>query len=284
MNEPLSIGVKRIENGTFSRELVDDTKPDSTLTTIGSGGFFTLPEEIGGYEQVFFFAAGSGITPIYSLLKTALHFYPRLRLVLIYSNHDEDKAIFLPQLKKLQHDFPQQFHLELLFSVNPELIKARLHSDLISQLLDKFAIGEKTKILSYVCGPKNYMRMCMYRLQEEGIPADNIRKESFITEPAAKAIVKPPDEQTHRVFISFNSRKITLDVSYPDSILSAAKKVGIILPYSCETGRCGSCAARCINGTVWHSYNEVLTEKDLDKGLVLTCVGHPVHGDVELVI
>ena len=71
-------------------------------------------------------------------------------------------------------------------------------------------------------------------------------------------------------------------INYPDSILQAAKKTGISLPYSCEAGRCGSCVAKCTKGNVWHSYNEVLTEKELQQGLVLTCVGHPVEGDVEL--
>ncbi|MFL5771700.1 MAG: 2Fe-2S iron-sulfur cluster-binding protein [Flavisolibacter sp.] len=69
---------------------------------------------------------------------------------------------------------------------------------------------------------------------------------------------------------------------YPDTILQSAKKAGITLPYSCETGRCGNCAARCVHGKVWLSYNEVLTEKELEKGLTLTCVGHPVGGDVIL--
>ena len=66
--------------------------------------------------------------------------------------------------------------------------------------------------------------------------------------------------------------------------MQAAKKEGIILPYSCEAGRCASCVARCLKGKVWHSYNEVLTEKELQQHLVLTCVGHPVNGDVELEI
>ncbi len=73
-------------------------------------------------------------------------------------------------------------------------------------------------------------------------------------------------------------------VRYPDSILKTAKKQGILLPYSCEAGRCGNCAAKCIKGNIWHSYNEVLTETELKKGLVLTCVGHPVGGDAELEI
>jgi ring-1,2-phenylacetyl-CoA epoxidase subunit PaaE len=86
------------------------------------------------------------------------------------------------------------------------------------------------------------------------------------------------------VIIQYAAETYQLKVQYPDSILQAAKKESISLPYSCEVGRCGNCAAKCIKGKVWLSYNEVLTEKDIQKGLTLTCVGHPVGGDVILKI
>jgi ring-1,2-phenylacetyl-CoA epoxidase subunit PaaE len=74
-----------------------------------------------------------------------------------------------------------------------------------------------------------------------------------------------------------------IEIRFPDSILQAGKKKGINLPYSCETGRCANCIAKCTKGNVWLSHNEVLTDSDLARGLTLTCVGHPQHGDVELV-
>jgi ring-1,2-phenylacetyl-CoA epoxidase subunit PaaE len=73
-------------------------------------------------------------------------------------------------------------------------------------------------------------------------------------------------------------------IDYPDSILQAAKKKDILLPYSCEVGRCGSCAAKCVSGEVWHSYNEVLMANDLKNGIILTCVGHPINGDVTIAL
>src|SRR5436190_12243946 len=93
LNEPLSIGVKRIENGFFSRLLVDNAIPGDELITIGAGGLFVLPDNVENYKQVFFFAAGSGITPVYSLIKTVLHAYPDIDVVLIYSNASPEKAI-----------------------------------------------------------------------------------------------------------------------------------------------------------------------------------------------
>ena len=123
--------------------------------------------------------------------------------------------------------------------------------------------------------------MCTYTLREEKVPPENIRRETFLvhTRPHQNF---PPDKETHLAEISFDGKTYKFDVRYPDSILQAARKNGINLPYSCETGRCGNCAAQCLRGKVWLSYNEVLTEKDLLNGLTLTCVGHPVSGDVHL--
>ena len=101
LNEPLTIGVKRIENGRFSRELIDHAKVGDELVTTGAGGFFTLPDDTKNIQQVFLLAAGSGITPIYSLLKTILHLHPHLHVVLIYSNSSPGSTIFLSQLNQL---------------------------------------------------------------------------------------------------------------------------------------------------------------------------------------
>ena len=94
LNEPLTIGVKRVENGLFSRQLIDYAKPGDEWTTTGAGGLFVLPAEVENYQQVFFLAAGSGITPIYSLIKTVLNFHHSLSVVLIYSNASSEKTVF----------------------------------------------------------------------------------------------------------------------------------------------------------------------------------------------
>jgi ring-1,2-phenylacetyl-CoA epoxidase subunit PaaE len=281
LNESLSIGVKRIENGFFSRLLIDEAKVGDELITTGAGGFFVLPNDIQHYQQFFFFAAGSGITPIYSLIKEVLFSYPHLLIILIYSNASESKAVFLNELKLLQQQFASRFSIDVLFSNNADLFRARLHRDLLMQLVEQ---NQSTNSLYYVCGPESYMRLCTYTLQEMGIDKNSIKKEDFVINKAIKKDAAPPDTTLHVAHIKFGEDDFEIEVNYPDSILKAAKKQGIGLPYSCEAGRCGNCVAKCIKGTVWHSYNEVLTDKELEQGLILTCVGHPIHGDVYLEI
>jgi ferredoxin-NADP reductase len=284
LNESLTIGVKRIENGAFSRELIDHAKVGDELITAGAGGFFTLPDNASTIQQIFFLAAGSGITPIYSLLKTVLHFHPHIHVVLIYSNPSPQKTIFFSQLNELKQTFDERFQLEFLFSNSVDLSIARLNRELLVQITKAHSVCSFDQTLFYLCGPEAYMRMCLYTLQEEKVPKENIRRETFIIQSKRLPKIDPPDKDPHLVTIEYGNENYQLNVQYPSSILQAAKKQNIVLPYSCETGRCGNCVAKCISGKVWLSYNEVLTEKDLQNGLTLTCVGYPVGGDVHLKI
>ncbi len=284
LNEPLTIGVKRVENGFFSRSLVDNAVSGNELVTIGAGGFFILPADIQNYKQVFFFAAGSGITPVFSLIKTILFAYEHIHVVLIYSNASAEKTVFLNELKELEEKFIRRFQIRFLFSNSAQLSRARLHRNLIVEFLNECSVAPYHNTLFYICGPEAYMRLCTYTLQENDVPKKNIKREDFVINAVRKRDALPPDNTSHKAVIKVNNDTIQFDIFYPDSILQAAKKANINLPYSCEAGRCGSCVAKCLQGKVWHSYNEVLTEAELKKGLILTCVGHAVDGDVELEI
>lgn len=284
LGEPLTIGVKRVENGLLSRLLVDRARVGDRLLTTGTGGMFTLPEDAANYRQLFFFAAGSGITPIFSLIKTALHDHPHLNLVLIYSNASPEKAIFREELERLAQQHPAQLHIEFLYSNAANLGKARLYRELLLQFLEHLSAAPAPQTLYYICGPEAYMRMCLYTLQGEGVPPRNIRRENFVIHRIKPPKAAPPDLGAHTVSLHLFGTDYQLQVQYPDTILSAARRQGLAMPYSCEVGRCGNCVALCTGGKVWLSYNEVLTEADLAKGLILTCVAHPIEGDVRVEI
>jgi ring-1,2-phenylacetyl-CoA epoxidase subunit PaaE len=278
---PLSITVKRVDNGIVSRRLIDRTQVGDTLRTIGASGFFTLPDNIQTYKQVFFFAAGSGITPIYSLIRFLLYHQPEIKVVLIYSNRSAGQVIFKKELDALEAQYPGQFQLEYLYSTAPNLARARLSKWLLEILIKEYSVAPFAETLYYLCGPFDYMRMATIGLVAQGVPAANIRKENFTPFlPEIKA--QPPDKEAHRVQLQLGKRQYELQVQYPQSILQAAKRQGIPLPYSCEAGRCGTCAAICTSGKVWMSYNEVLPDKEVADGRVLTCTGYPVGGDVQL--
>jgi ring-1,2-phenylacetyl-CoA epoxidase subunit PaaE len=277
----MKITVKRISNGEFSRWLFDEAKVGDVLETIGAAGFFTLPASMQQESVVLLLAAGSGITPVVSLLREIL-FHRSQQVVLVYSSHSEKDAIFYKELKALAAQFSSRFTLIFLHSNSKDLYRARLNKYLLAELIHQY-LPTKTNALAYVCGPHDYMQMARITLLTEGVPAGNIHIEQFNTDkPVAKEL--PPDTESHRVAIEYHGQKWEMDVKYPDTILKTAQQRGIDLPYSCESGRCGTCAATCVEGKVWMSRNEVLMEKEMEKGRVLTCTGYPVGGDVKLVI
>ena len=277
--EALTITVKRIPNGTYSRRLFDRASPGDSVLTAGVGGFFVLPEDKTMAGSVYFIAAGSGITPVFSLLKSVLYRYPLARVVLIYSNSSLRQAIFYAALRALEQQFADRFRVTYLFSDAKSLERARLSKWLLPRLLRE--LDAPAGALYYICGPFDYMRMVNVTLLEASVATQQIKKENFLSFRPDNTQL-PPDLEGHSVHITFAGRAYTLQVRYPISILDAALLQQIPLPFSCRSGNCGACAARCTSGTVWMRYNAVLMEREIRNGIILTCVGYPVFGPVRL--
>jgi ring-1,2-phenylacetyl-CoA epoxidase subunit PaaE len=281
LNEPMTITVKKVDNGEFSRWLVYEAVEGDILFTSGVSGFFQLPDIPDTVEQYVFLAAGSGITPCFSLIKTLL-FTTTSKVLLIFSNRTREDAIFYEMLKDLEDRFPARMHTRFLFSNKFNVYESRLSKWLLLQLLEKHVLADHNKVLFYLCGPQDYMQTITITLLGKAIQAANILKENFSNLPRL-VIPRPPDSDPHEVIIHFQHDVHRLIVQYPKSIIAAAKDKGIELPYSCEAGRCGSCAATCISGKIWMAYNEVLMEDEIARGRVLTCQGFPVGGNAEII-
>ncbi|HET6226001.1 MAG TPA: 2Fe-2S iron-sulfur cluster-binding protein [Bacteroidia bacterium] len=278
LTEPLSITVKKVDNGEFSRPLVYFAKPGDIFYTSGISGMFTLPEQ--NWPECFcFLAAGSGVTPCYALIKTILATSIK-QVVLFYSNRTTADAIFYKQLVQLQEHYPDRFRIHFFFSDHKDLQHRRLSKWLLDQLMDKY-VPDKKSALYYLCGPYEYMQTVNIVLLNH-VNRNQIRKESFSSLPRTQ-LPQPPDKLAHAVTIHIGQNTYNVQVQYPDSILKTAKVNHIQLPYSCEAGRCSSCAATCLRGTIWMAYNEVLTDEEVKKGRVLTCQGFPVGGDAEII-
>jgi ring-1,2-phenylacetyl-CoA epoxidase subunit PaaE len=277
LNEPARITIKRVENGEYSRQLLSRLKVGDTLMSSGISGFFRLPEQPGLFSRFVFLAAGSGITPVFSLLKTLLQ-VQAMPVLLIYSSTSAAHTIFYEELIRLREQYPH-FNIEFLFS-QAEQGKRRFGKFLLHTLLEEYKVPVKNTMF-YLCGPVNYMLVASISLITAGVPEEHIRKENFNTRPHNFKPV-PPDTEAHTVTAQLGNVSYGFTVQYPDTILAAAKKQRIPLPYSCEAGNCGSCVATCTNGKTWMGYNEVLMDDEIRQGKVLTCQAYPVEGDVEL--
>ena len=279
--EGLAITVKAQENGSFSRYLHEQIKTGDLLQYTGIHGRFTLPDGLERVTQVFFFAAGSGITPIFSLIKTLLKTQADSHIFLAYSNASPKQTIFYEALQSLQKQYQHRFTLLFIFSSDKNLLRARLSSFWISELVQQHRKYPWENVLCYCCGPVNYMDTVKITMLTEGLPSNHFFIEYFekVSENYSEA---PPDKSAHLITVKNGAEQKSFTVQYPETILERGLQEGVPMPHSCRSGQCGTCTARILSGEVWLRYNEVLTHHDLQNGLTLTCMGFPIDGDVVL--
>lgn len=278
----IKLTVKRIPNGYFSRLLHEHATIGSSFYVEGISGFFTLPESIKEYKSVHFYAAGSGITAIFALIKHILCNYPDISIFLTYSNKSPEQTIFYKEIEQLKSKHTNQLYVTYFFSNSGSILNARINNTNLTRLLSEKNIKDYNHHLFYICGPLEYMDTVSIALLTEGVPKTNIKKEIFNT-LEIETTEQPPDINPRKVKVRIDENTIKeFTVAYPNSILDVIQEQGLIVPYSCRSGQCGSCAARIIKGEVWMSYNEVLTDKEIQQGLTLTCCGFPINGDVEI--
>lgn len=273
----LAITVKRIENGEISRFLLAKTQVGDIWDALAPAGKFVVVNDVEP-KDIFYFAAGSGIAPVYAHLKYLLSAPGNDRITLVYSSRKADSTLFYEELNKMITDHPERLTIVYLFS-DAGLNRKRLNNELVISLVDKHLTSKKEKALFFICGPFVYMRIIRLTLTYMGFEADQIRKENFVLE----TVTVPPDIKNfapRTIKLRFKHTEYDLVLGENQTILQAALQNNIALPYSCKAGICSSCTAICKNGKVEMAVNDVLTDTDLKHGWVLTCTGHPASDDV----
>src|SRR5690606_17977576 len=168
----------RVDNGEISRLLHHKLKVDDEIQVLASQGLFTYEPSKDNNKTIFLFAAGIGITPLYSILKTALIAEEHSKVVLIYSNSSKEQTVFYEDLLAWQVRYPDRLHVEFIWSNSKNLLKARLNRDYILELVNKHLTNLDEGIF-YTCGPLFYMDLCRFTLLGLGVPDEYIKKETF---------------------------------------------------------------------------------------------------------
>ncbi|MCZ4245359.1 2Fe-2S iron-sulfur cluster-binding protein [Pedobacter punctiformis] len=281
VDEPLSITVKRVENGEISRLLHHKTTVGDVLLAQAPQGMFSyLPDDL--EKDVFLFAAGVGITPLFSILKTALVTEQKSLITLVYSNRSKEDTLFFDELNEWQLKYPERLKIIYVFSNSKNLLTARLNKFYIEKLLKAHLKFDRDNALFYTCGPIIYMDLCRITLLGMGYDIKQIKRETFVLPEDEQdeddgSAEKTVDKNTYTVVLDFKGEIYQLDIPWPKRILDVALEHKIKLPYSCHAGMCSTCAATCTKGGVRMDYNEVLTDDELSKGRVLVCTGHPTE-------
>jgi len=286
----LRVASARVPEGRMSAWLNDIVRPGDEIEVMTPMGSFTCSTRPDAARHHVAIAAGSGITPVLSLLSTALEEEPRSRVTLLYGNRRTSSVMFLEELEDLKNRFPGRFHLVNVLSreaQDVELFHGRLDRDRLERLFTAL-VPVETVDEWYLCGPFGMVSGAEELLRERGADARHIHHEIFHVDdeggpPRPRVVVDDSAPPAAVVTINLDGRTTAISMpSKEESILDATLRTRPDAPFSCTGGVCGTCRARLVQGEVRMDRNYALEPEEVRAGIVLACQSHPVTDTVQL--
>ena len=281
--EQLKVTVKRIAGGVFSNWVGDNLKAGDTLDVMTPHGSFTVDFDPAAKRRYVAFAGGSGITPVMSLIKTALGTESDSRFTLLYGNRDANSIIFLEALAALKDRYLGRFELYHFLSDEEGDV------DLFNGMLDRETCDEAIEHLVddvaavdawFICGPGPMMDAAEAALTDRGVAKDRIHIERFLAgRPSAALAAQMAQLQEKAAGLTLS---VTLDgrtrkVEFTEAnILDSAREAGLPAPFACKAGVCATCRAKVTKGKVEMAARYGLTDDEIAAGYILTCQSVPV--------
>ncbi|WP_129790593.1 ferredoxin--NADP reductase [Sphingosinicella sp. CPCC 101087] len=289
-DKEVKVTIKRIAGGIFSNWANDNLAPGDEIEVMPPHGSFTWDFAPGAANHYVGFAGGSGITPIMSLLRTALVTEPNSRFTLFYGNRDSQSVIFLEALAKLKNRFMNRLEVHHFLaeeSEDIELFNGMLDRAKCDQILDRL-VDPAGAAAFFVCGPEPMMDAAEQALRDRGVPRDMIHLERFTAgRPSAaiaaqlQALSQGAQGLTMMVTLDGRKRRIAFDAA-AGNILDSARAAGLPAPFACKAGVCATCRARIVSGEVEMAARYGLTDEEVAAGYVLTCQSVPKGEGVEV--
>ena len=280
----IGIAVKLVKGRKMSTYINRQLQAGDTFEVTTPEGKFTLPEALPADAQLLFFAAGSGITPVISQLKSFLSHYPQGQAILFYSNKSGDSIIFREELEALKNENMNRlsvYHILTREVTGVEVFSGRVDAEKC-KLFGKHFFQPSDIHTAFICGPELMILDVKAALQDMGMREDQIRFELFGT--GAFYSRKDETHEDHhegedrvaRVTIRLDGHETDIMVGYRgEAILDAGRRAGLDIPYSCKGGVCSTCRAQVVEGQVHMDIHYGLEPDEIDAGHVLTCQSHP---------
>ena len=283
----IKVTVKRIAGGVFSNWVAESLKPGDTIDVMTPVGSFTTPFEVGAARRYVGIAGGSGITPIMSLIRTALSEEPASRFTLFYGNRDSQSVIFLDALADLKDRYLgrlELFHFLAEEEGEIDLFNGMLDEGRCAEAVDRLVVDPAGVDAWFICGPGPMMDAAEAVLLERGIAHERVHVERFTAgrpsaamEQQMAAVREEAVGQTIAVTLDGRTRRIEFD---GNSILDSARAAGLAAPFACKAGVCATCRAKVISGKVEMAAHYGLTDEEIADGYVLTCQSVPAGDGV----
>ncbi|MFP5346803.1 MAG: 1,2-phenylacetyl-CoA epoxidase subunit PaaE [Actinomycetes bacterium] len=286
----LRVGIKRLSGGAFSSWVHDTLQPGEEIDVMTPQGHFSVVPDPSAKRRHVAIAAGSGITPVLSIVSTLLRDEPESEVTLLYGNRRTSSVMFLEELADLKDRYPdrlQVLHVMSREAQDADLLCGRLEPRRVQTLLDAF-VADVTEVDGwYLCGPFEMVTGVRELLARRGVAAASVHTELFYVEDAPP-VTRTREEEEHdageaEVVVSLDGRTSTIRMrSRAQNILAATLQVRADAPFSCTNGVCGTCRARLVEGEVRMDRNFALEPEEIERGIVLTCQAHPVTDRVVL--
>lgn len=279
--EPPRIGVREVPDGAFSPWLVREIRPGDVIDVQPPAGTFTPDLDEPAHHVLI--AAGSGITPVLSIVSSVLGAQPEARATVLYGNRRTDTVMFVDELADLKDAFPPRLELAHVLSREPreaELFTGRLDAaklrSLLPLLVDVADVGHW-----WLCGPYGMVTDAQNVLAELGVPSQRVHRELFYVEDTPPAVVRHTDPSgtdgpSSEVTVVLDGRSTTITMPRDVTVLDSAQRIRPDLPFACKGGVCGTCRAKLVRGEVVMRRNFALDQSEVDAGFVLTCQSLPV--------
>jgi ring-1,2-phenylacetyl-CoA epoxidase subunit PaaE len=284
------VTVKRIAGGLFSNWANDHLKPGDAVEVMPPHGSFTWDFAPGAANHYVGFAGGSGITPVISLLKTALLTEPDSRFTLFYGNRDSQSVIFLEALAGLKNRFMDRLQVHHFLAEEAEdidLFNGMLDRAKCDEILDHLIEPDEAAAF-FICGPEPMMDAAEQALSDRGVPREKIHLERFTAgrppaevEAQIRELQQEAQGLTMLVTLDGRKRRVRFDAE-AGNILDSARASGLPAPFACKAGVCATCRARVVSGEVEMAARYGLTDEEIAAGYVLTCQSVPKGEGLEL--
>jgi ring-1,2-phenylacetyl-CoA epoxidase subunit PaaE len=274
----LAVGVRHLPGGRFSSHVADGLKVGDLLDVLPPAGRFGPEIQPASRRHHAFLAAGSGITPVISIVATVLAEEPGSNCTVVYGNRRTDTIMFVEELEDLKNRYPSRLQLVHVLSRESQpvpLLEGRLDAERLGALLDAL-VPPDTVDEWYLCGPFGMVQDARALLRERGVASEHIHRELFHADAAPVAAPGADDARNGAatVTIVLDGRRSTFPVD-GGSILEAALRNRPDAPYACKGGVCGTCRCRIVEGEVAMDHSYALEQDEVDAGVVLACQAHP---------
>ena len=284
----IAVTVKRVPNGLVSNYLCDTVKVGDAIEVMEPMGHFVIEPNPMKERTIVLFGGGSGVTPLMSILKSVLPVEQGSKVFLVYGSRDEENIIFKKQLAELELKYEGRFkvlHVLTKPSYTWTGYKTRINqASTVIFLKQDFAI-DIAKAEYYLCGPEGMMEQVENALNLFNVPKENVHKEHFGSTATHEILHEDDDSiKDQTVTIQYEGNDYQILVKAHETILDAALREDIDLPYSCQAGMCTACLGKCVSGKVQMDEEDGLTDKELQQGYILTCVAHPKTAGVVIEI